>query len=108
MKQKSYRETVKENAVKDLIGMGVVFGKDPQAASSTETELCFEAANTNNLILKIMIVNGRIYLELINAGDVKILVEKYPPRTYYTHYRRKDGETNEELFKRIMDHVYLL
>lgn len=55
-----------------------------------------------------MIVNGLIYLELINAGDVKILVEKYPPRTYYTHYRRKDGETNEELFKRIMDHVYLL
>lgn len=37
-----------------------------------------------------MIVNGLIYLELINAGDVKILVEKYPPRTYYTHYRRKD------------------
>lgn len=29
MEQKSYRETVKENAVKDLIGMGVVFGKDP-------------------------------------------------------------------------------
>lgn len=28
-----------------------------------------------------MIVNGLIYLELINAGDVKILVEKYPPRT---------------------------
>lgn len=55
-----------------------------------------------------MIVNGLIYLELINAGDVKILVEKYPPRTYYTHYRRKDGETNEELFKRIMDHVYLM
>ena len=55
-----------------------------------------------------MIVNGRIYLELINAGDVKILVEKYPPRTYYTHYRRKDGETNEELFKRIMDRVYLI
>lgn len=55
-----------------------------------------------------MIANGLIYLELINAGDVKILVEKYPPRTYYTHYRRKDGETNEELFKRIMDHVYLL
>ena len=55
-----------------------------------------------------MVVNGRIYLELINAGDVKILVEKYPPRTYWTHYYRKDGETNEELFKRIMDHVYLL
>lgn len=55
-----------------------------------------------------MIANGLIYLELINAGDVKILVEKYPPRTYYTHYRRKNGETNEELFKRIMDHVYLL
>ena len=55
-----------------------------------------------------MVVNGRIYLELINAGDVKILVEKYPPRTYWTHYWRKDGETNEELFKRIMDHVYLL
>lgn len=55
-----------------------------------------------------MIRNGRIYLELINAGDVKILVEKYPPRTYYTHYVRKDGETNEELFKRIMDRVYLI
>lgn len=53
-----------------------------------------------------MIVNGLIYLELINAGDVKILVEKYPPRTYYAHYRRKDGETDEELFKRIMEHVY--
>ena len=36
-----------------------------------------------------MVVNGRIYLELINAGDVKILVEKYPPRTYWTRYRRK-------------------
>ena len=55
-----------------------------------------------------MVVNGRIYLELNNAGDVKILVEKYPPRTYWTHYRRKDGETNIELFHRIMDHVYLL
>lgn len=56
-----------------------------------------------------MVVNGRIYLELINAGrDVKILVEKYPPRTYYCHYRRNDDETDEELFKRIMDHVYLL
>lgn len=44
MEQKSYRETVKENAVKDLIRMGVVFGKDPQAASSTETEMCFEVA----------------------------------------------------------------
>ncbi len=52
-----------------------------------------------------MIVNGLIYLELINAGDVKILVEKYPPRIYYCHYRRKDGETDEELFKRIMEHV---
>nr|DAM60562.1 MAG TPA: hypothetical protein [Caudoviricetes sp.] len=52
-----------------------------------------------------MIANGLIYLELINAGDVKILVEKYPPRTYYTHYRRKDGETDEELFKRIMERV---
>lgn len=55
-----------------------------------------------------MIKDGRIYLELINAGDVKILVEKYPPRTYYTHYRRNDGETNEEFFKRIMDRVYLI
>lgn len=55
-----------------------------------------------------MVVNGRIYLELINAGDVKILVEKYPPRTYWTHYLRKNGETNEELFKRIMDHVCLI
>jgi hypothetical protein len=43
MEQKSYRENVRKNAVKDLIGMGVIFGKDPQAASSTETELCFEA-----------------------------------------------------------------
>lgn len=41
MEQKSYRENVRKNAVNDLIGMGVVFGKDPQAASSTETELCF-------------------------------------------------------------------
>lgn len=49
---------------------------------------------------------GRIYLELINAGDVKILVEKYPPRTYYAHFRQMDGETNIELFHRIMDHLY--
>ena len=55
-----------------------------------------------------MVVNGRIYLELINAGDVKILVEKYPPRTYWTRYHRKDGETDEELFKRIMDHVRMM
>lgn len=56
-----------------------------------------------------MVVNGRIYLELINAGrDVKILVEKYPPRTYYCHYRRNYDETDEELFKRIMDHVRMM
>lgn len=55
-----------------------------------------------------MVRNGRIYLSLINAGRVKILVEKFPPNTYLTHYTQKDGETDEELFKRIMNHVNML
>lgn len=55
-----------------------------------------------------MVRNGRIYLKLINAGRVKILVEKYPPCTYLTHYTQKDSETDEELLKRIMDHVNML
>lgn len=55
-----------------------------------------------------MVRNGRIYLNLINAGRVKILVEKFPPNTYLTHYTQKRGETNEELLKRIMNHVNML
>lgn len=44
MEMENYREIVKENAVRDLIGMGVKFGQNPDAASYSETKKCFEAA----------------------------------------------------------------